>query len=650
MIRLISRNKKYPFEIQDVVKYEVEVATDEKSVAKTYETKNTLIVVLHVPKISYKNEEIQKLLAWANSKKYDENYYRDLAVHMNMVGANERSIVFTHAEVTAEIESKTKADFVKITLFVNQKRDKFVGVAFGIELDETYERAWDRVNNPPRLNIFVPAVVNKLTNNEYAVPYGTDTSQKDPFYKELLIKGFQKMNFHKGLMLSTNFPETLNKYTFGKRFNSNRVKKSDGVVRIWYSIANGGALYRKRDAYYCISFKNNTTQEVKIKIIDYNCQVGGIWTTAMDVLNFFTSTNKGKKEHPINVTGANTGSTEFTISSKTSENIFITNITTAHEAICGFIDFKIVSGDEIWVVDYAVKDKSEAETIPGSFYRASNVGVIGDIENLKSLDTLKDGDFIREDVDIMDYKCYSGHLNSYRIFCNASIKTSEFKERSTYRNVGFETGNNRADNANKPSDLITTVLADEYPATLTIKEAKFDGKFDGEFNGTQKFNIEDPLNYHNIGNWSIEYLIQLDIINDNNSTKSYDLYLVPASYAGFLFAELKSDVFDGTQKNLSVINTLNKPTIIGGSAKFIPHMEGNKYYDGVDKFGYLSNKVDRKNNIIKQAMFQDEVFSKYIAVKKGISVKSQKKITINYLYVLATQTNSHVFHVLVQND
>ncbi len=166
MIRLISRNKKYPIEIQDVVKYEVEVATDEKSVAKTYETKNTLIVVLHVPKISYKNEEIQKLLAWANSKKYDENYYRDLAIHMNMVGANERSIVFTHAEVTAEIESKTKADFVKVTLFVNQKRDKFVGVAFGIELDETYERAWDRVNNPPRLNVYVPPVMPLPANKE----------------------------------------------------------------------------------------------------------------------------------------------------------------------------------------------------------------------------------------------------------------------------------------------------------------------------------------------------------------------------------------------------------------------------------------------------------------------------------------------------
>lgn len=73
----------------------------------------------------------------------------------------ERSIVFTHAEISVNEETYTKSDFVTMAVTINQKRDKFPGVMFGDDIDSTYKKAWKKVLNPPRLNIYVPVKVNE---------------------------------------------------------------------------------------------------------------------------------------------------------------------------------------------------------------------------------------------------------------------------------------------------------------------------------------------------------------------------------------------------------------------------------------------------------------------------------------------------------
>lgn len=161
-MKIVSRSKIYPFEINCVTNYKINIETPKTSLAKTYEIKNEMIVTLKVAKTQYRNSEIQALLKWAEWNVYKEEYYRDFGINVHIMDTFEQSIVFTHAFIVTNICADTQADFVTIKVIVNQKRDKLVGVVFGETLDETYAAAWERVTNPPR-PMYVPSFVTENT-------------------------------------------------------------------------------------------------------------------------------------------------------------------------------------------------------------------------------------------------------------------------------------------------------------------------------------------------------------------------------------------------------------------------------------------------------------------------------------------------------
>jgi hypothetical protein len=182
--RLIS--KKDAFEIEYVVKHRVRVGVPKTSLAKTFKETNEMEVVLEVPKSMYQDEGVQKLLTWSEGSKNDKEYYRDLSVSIEGMQGYQRTIVFTHAEILIHELGNTTADYVTITVFVKQKRDKAVGVVFGEEFEATFAKAMDKVANPPSLNIFIPPVgsANK-DDKQYVDEKDTDYFTK---FKDRVIK------------------------------------------------------------------------------------------------------------------------------------------------------------------------------------------------------------------------------------------------------------------------------------------------------------------------------------------------------------------------------------------------------------------------------------------------------------------------------
>ncbi len=93
--RLISKKK--GIELSYVTDYDVAVETPRTSIAKSYETKNEIVITLKIPKTDYSNKGFQELIKWSELPVQDDGYYADLAIHVNIVGKNERTVVFTHA-------------------------------------------------------------------------------------------------------------------------------------------------------------------------------------------------------------------------------------------------------------------------------------------------------------------------------------------------------------------------------------------------------------------------------------------------------------------------------------------------------------------------------------------------------------------------
>lgn len=108
-------------------------------------------------------------MKWAELPVFDKDYYRDLAVNLNVVGGNQRTVLFTHAYIRTEIVNVTKSDYVTVKVAVKQKEDKYVGVVFGLDLEDTYKKARERVENPPRINIWVP--IKSAGVNTEAIEY-----------------------------------------------------------------------------------------------------------------------------------------------------------------------------------------------------------------------------------------------------------------------------------------------------------------------------------------------------------------------------------------------------------------------------------------------------------------------------------------------
>lgn len=75
-IKIVSHSKAYPFEINCVKSYKINIETPKTSLAKT----------------QYRNSEIQTLLKWAESNVYKEEYYRDFGIHVHIMDTFEQSI------------------------------------------------------------------------------------------------------------------------------------------------------------------------------------------------------------------------------------------------------------------------------------------------------------------------------------------------------------------------------------------------------------------------------------------------------------------------------------------------------------------------------------------------------------------------------
>lgn len=150
-----------------------------------YDEKNEIIVNLRVPTNEYKDEDLQELINWSTLSNFDDGYFRNLAIYMNLNEKIERTIVFTHAYIRMNKKINTKADYVDIELIVNQRGDKFVGVVFGEKFEETLLEAKDRVANPPKLNIIVPIASKNKTEGlttPYIFIYDKDYSTKKGVY------------------------------------------------------------------------------------------------------------------------------------------------------------------------------------------------------------------------------------------------------------------------------------------------------------------------------------------------------------------------------------------------------------------------------------------------------------------------------------
>ncbi len=167
MPTIVSKNENFPLEIPYLYEYKVAILTPKTALAKMYTIKNELALVIKIPKSDYKNEDYQKLVACAKSPVYDKDYYRDLGVRI-IEGKFERSVVFTHAMITRfEEEIETKADYITATVVFEQKLDKTSGVKLGGNYDETFDAAFEKVNNPSRLRIFTGNLTNE-SSVEYA--------------------------------------------------------------------------------------------------------------------------------------------------------------------------------------------------------------------------------------------------------------------------------------------------------------------------------------------------------------------------------------------------------------------------------------------------------------------------------------------------
>ncbi len=159
MPTIISKNETYPFQLPYLYQYSVAIETPKLSVARMYTTKNELTLVIKIPKSAYSNEAYQKLVSWSRAPVFDKNYYRDIGVKV-VEGKFERSVVFTHAMIVSFDEYvETKSDYITTTVVFHQKLDKTAGVKLGGNYEETFAAAFEKVNNPPRLDIFVGAAV-----------------------------------------------------------------------------------------------------------------------------------------------------------------------------------------------------------------------------------------------------------------------------------------------------------------------------------------------------------------------------------------------------------------------------------------------------------------------------------------------------------
>ncbi len=395
--RLISKKK--GIELSYVTDYDVAVETPRTSIAKSYETKNEIVITLKIPKTDYSNKGFQELIKWSELPVQDDDYYADLAIHVNIVGKNERTVVFTHARITIDIHNKTKEDFVIAKITASQKEDKYVGVAFGIKLEDTYKAAFDRVNNPPTLNIILPPMPKnpkkdykdeKEQGKEYA------NTPVDKKIKILPLKIEQKP----GTWIYCNFPENITEYTFEQKFNDVLVSASDTSkthARMFYSYGNGF----KHDAtsgYYRIAIIDEGSSHAKIEIINAVHHVGSLGDTAKNSLKSLYMGESPTSGVPIRYKSKDdtvdfskdydgtTNSNSYYPSNIIDNKYYILYegyISPKDNGFTGYIDFKVTKGS-VRVVDYIVRKKESSGKYgapPTTFYHGIDTTKLAEYSN-----------------------------------------------------------------------------------------------------------------------------------------------------------------------------------------------------------------------------------------------------------------------------
>jgi len=165
--RLISQGERYEndtrisafdernrIELGYIETYNLGCATPCDSIAKDVEIKNDLTVKLEIPKTDFRNPNVQNILEWANLPVSDDDYYRDLAVSLQMAGNNHRTVLLSHARISQlVIDDMPLSDFITMTIHAQQKESQFHGVIIGGDVASTYERARAIVPNPPMIGM-----------------------------------------------------------------------------------------------------------------------------------------------------------------------------------------------------------------------------------------------------------------------------------------------------------------------------------------------------------------------------------------------------------------------------------------------------------------------------------------------------------------
>ena len=98
-VKIISKGERYEndtrtsifderdrIELDYVDTYSLDCATPPDSEVKDVEIRNNLAVKLEIPKTDFNNPSVQNILKWANLPLQNDDYYRDLAVSLQMAG------------------------------------------------------------------------------------------------------------------------------------------------------------------------------------------------------------------------------------------------------------------------------------------------------------------------------------------------------------------------------------------------------------------------------------------------------------------------------------------------------------------------------------------------------------------------------------
>ncbi len=211
------------------------------------------------------------------------------------------------------------------------------------------------------------------------------------------------------------------------------------------------------------------------------------------------------------------------------------------------------------------------------------------------------------------YTTYSGYIDGFKINAENNFKLSEMDFRKRNSAIGFETGGieDNINHRNGISEFLDIILFNRVGFDNEINIATFFGNVpSNDYGGVDEINR--PRNYCNLGNWGIEYNIKTTIENDTEFDKTISLNLVP----------LKTSVM--------IVQADNKVYSVSQDNSFLGHelrRENCKTYDVLDN----SKNADTW-----------EILS--------VDIPAGESKTVDYKYILGTDSMSNVFHIWQESN